>query len=61
MTSELKAEAEAVRAEEGAKRAEKRRRKEENIAKNTVYQTITNVHKIRKMTAKQARLIRKVQ
>jgi hypothetical protein len=61
MTNELKAEAEAERAAEGAKRAEKRRRKEENIAKNTVYQTITNVHKIRKMTAKQARLIRKVQ
>lgn len=59
-SNELKAEADAVRAEEKAARAAKRKRKEENQAKNTVYQTITNVHKIRKMTKKQARSIRKV-
>lgn len=59
-SNELKAEAAAVRAEESAAKEAKRKRKEENQAKNTVYQTITNVHKIRKMTAKQARSIRKV-
>lgn len=59
-SNELKAEAEAARAEEKATREAKRKRKEANQAKNTVYQPITNVHKIRKMTAKQARQIRKV-
>lgn len=56
----IKKEAEAERDAERTRRAEKRRRKEENEKKNTVYEPITNIHKIRKMTKKQARNIVKV-
>ena len=58
--TELKAEAEAEKAVAKAKRAEKRKRREENEKKSMVYQVITNPHKIRKMTKKQARQLQKV-
>ena len=56
----IKRDAAAEKDAEKAKRDEKRKRKEENEKKNEVHQVITNVHKIRKMTKKQARSIVKV-
>lgn len=56
----IKRDAAAEKEAEKAKRDEKRKRKEENEKKNEVHQVITNVHKIRKMTKKQARSIVKV-
>ena len=56
----LRAEREADEAAARARRAAKRTRTEENVAKNEVYHTITNPHKIKRMTKKQMRSIKKI-